>query len=148
MGRFFNQRSEDLQNIVRSSSPERMRPPIALVDETRSTFSLSTPLGNTKVIQATNDVDRTPQIDNRTYSRAPKTVDSTIVDLDKITRYEHESKDSGNGTKEDDESYLLSLSHIKKAFSKSFAQRMTKFLVVSFLSYFNNIYFYFSKTFR
>uniref|UniRef100_A0A0A1WPZ6 Spindle-defective protein 2 n=1 Tax=Zeugodacus cucurbitae TaxID=28588 RepID=A0A0A1WPZ6_ZEUCU len=119
MGRFFNQRSEDLQNIVKSLSPERMRPPIALVDETQSTLSLSTPSGDTKVTESTNDVDRTPQIDNRTYSKAPKTTHSTIGDFEKITRDEHASKDSGNGTKEDDESYLFSLSHIKKAFIKS-----------------------------
>nr|XP_036220164.1 uncharacterized protein LOC106622262 isoform X2 [Bactrocera oleae] len=119
MGRFFNQRSEDLQNIVKSLSPERMRPPIALVDETHNSLSLSTPLGNTKAFQSTKDVDRTPQIDNRTYSLAPKRNQSSTADLGKIIRDEHESKDSGNGTKEDEESYLLSLSHIKKAFIKN-----------------------------
>ncbi|XP_050334364.1 uncharacterized protein LOC126761967 [Bactrocera neohumeralis] len=118
MGRFFNQRSEDLQNIVKSLSPERMRPPIALVDETQSSLSSTTPLGTTKASQSTNDVDRTPQIDNRTYSIAPKINQSTAADLGKIIRDKHESKDSGNGTKED-ESYLLSLSHIKKAFIKN-----------------------------
>lgn len=142
MGRFFNQRSEDLQNIVKSLSPERMRPPIALVDETQNSLSLSTPLGNTKAFQSTKDVDRTPQIDNRTYSIAPKRNQSSTADLGKIIRDEHESKDSGNGTKEDDESYLLSLSHIKKAFSKSLHSEQS-----TFLSYLNNIYFYFSKKF-
>ncbi|XP_036337027.1 uncharacterized protein LOC118747147 [Rhagoletis pomonella] len=119
MGRFFNQRSEDLQNIVRSLSPERMRPPIALVDETQSTLSLSTPIGTTKVIASTNDVDLTPQIDNRTYSKAPNVAYNSILEYEKQKGDKHESKDSGNGTKEEEESYLLSLSHIKKAFTKN-----------------------------
>uniref|UniRef100_A0A0K8UYN1 Uncharacterized protein n=1 Tax=Bactrocera latifrons TaxID=174628 RepID=A0A0K8UYN1_BACLA len=118
MGRFFNQRSEDLQNIVKSLSPERMRPPIALVDESQSSLSSTTPLGTIKAFQSKNDVDRTPQIDSRTYSVAHKTNQSTAACLGKTIRDEHESKDSGNGTKED-ESYLLSLSHIKKAFIKN-----------------------------
>ncbi|XP_053956970.1 uncharacterized protein LOC128862404 isoform X1 [Anastrepha ludens] len=119
MGRFFNQRSEDLQNIVESLSPERMRQPIALVDDTQSTLSLSTPIGNTKVFTSTNDPELTPQIDNRAYSRVPNAAYNSVLDSEKQNLDKQASKDSGNVTKEEEESYLLSLSHIKKAFIKN-----------------------------
>uniref|UniRef100_W8B5Y4 Uncharacterized protein n=1 Tax=Ceratitis capitata TaxID=7213 RepID=W8B5Y4_CERCA len=119
VGNFFNQRSENLRNIVGTLSPERVRSPIALVDDTQSTLSLCLPIDKTNLNESAKNGDLTPQIDNKTYSKAPIRACKTLEDYKKNVREKHGNADPGIGTKENDESYLLSLSHIKKAFTKN-----------------------------
>ncbi|XP_067646022.1 serine-rich adhesin for platelets isoform X2 [Eurosta solidaginis] len=133
MGRFFNQRSENLQNIVRSLSPERLRKPIALVDDTQSSIGVSTPKGNKKISELTSDDDVTPHIDNRTYSKAPNILQHIVVAYQGQNGDKHESKDSGNGTKEEDDSYLLSLSQIKKAFIQNIDKNISSVDLIDLL---------------
>lgn len=100
VGNFFQVRSENIWDMVRSKSPDKCRTPFALVDDDDSEM-VSTSNLNTDESSA---VAITPKVDNKTYTR--------VASQSKLN---HESKDSGNAS---ENSYLLSMSAIGRALGK------------------------------
>ncbi|KAM7355344.1 centrosome assembly protein spindle defective 2 isoform 2-T2 [Cochliomyia hominivorax] len=117
VGNFFNMRSDNIWNIVKSKSPDKCRTPIALVDDEDNTVTTTT-ISSDLEGSSTNLV--TPKIDNKTYTRiealsAQKQESKTQTPMQRqisMANIDHESKDSGNST---DNSYLLSMSAIDRA---------------------------------
>ncbi|XP_061397744.1 dentin sialophosphoprotein [Musca vetustissima] len=97
VGNFFQMRSENIWDIVKSNSPDKCRTPFALVDEDDSNM-----VSTTNINSELYSVPATPIIDNKTYTR----VNSQLEAIN------HESKDSGNAS---ENSYLLSMSAIGRA---------------------------------
>lgn len=118
VGNFFNMRSDNIWNIVKSKSPDKCRTPIALVDEEDNTVTTTTTTSS-DLEGSTNLV--TPKIDNKTYTRVvASSVQKPEINISlprqmSMANTNHESKDSGNST---DNSYLLSMSAIDRALCK------------------------------
>ncbi|XP_075164488.1 centrosome assembly protein spindle defective 2 isoform X2 [Haematobia irritans] len=96
VGNFFQMRSENIWDMVKSKSPDKCRTPFALVDEDDSNMVSTSNI----ITEDAPSVAVTPLVDNKTYTRV-----SSLVNA-------HESKDSGNAS---ENSYLLSISAIGRA---------------------------------
>ncbi|XP_065362206.1 uncharacterized protein spd-2 isoform X2 [Calliphora vicina] len=113
VGNFFNMRSDNLWNIVKTKSPDKYRTPIALVDEEDNTVTTTT----SSDLEGSSKISVTPKIDNKTYTRVgtlltPIEAKMSLPRQMTSSNSNHESKDSGNST---DNSYLLSISAIDRA---------------------------------
>ena len=114
VGKFFNMRSDNIWDIVKSKSPEKCHTPVALVDETDKTVTASDLEGST-------GLSITPKIDNKTYTRAqlPSTqVDSKRSTIDPTTLIGSSNPESRRVDNTTDTSYLLSMSAIDRALCK------------------------------
>ncbi|KAI8126149.1 hypothetical protein FF38_10987 [Lucilia cuprina] len=111
VGNFFNMRSDNIWNIVKSKSPDKCRTPVALVDEDDNTVTTTTTSSD---LESSSKMLITPKIDNKTYTRVGTPIEAkmSMPRQMSIANTNHESKDSGNST---DNSYLLSISAIDRA---------------------------------
>lgn len=110
VGNFFNMRSDDIRNIVRSKSPEKYHTPIALVKEDNTVIAAE--------LEGSTKISITPKIDNKTYTRVQ--TPSTKGNIDMSTTGTN-SNGTFNGEARDVEgssSYLLSMSAIDRALCK------------------------------
>ena len=105
VGKFFNMRSDNIWNIVKSKSPDKCHTPVALVDEADNTVT-------TTELEISTGIPITPKIDNKTYTRVQM---PSIQENTSIGSSNRESKRLENTT---DKSYLLSISAIDRALCK------------------------------